>query len=294
MLKVGIIGYGTLGRSISELIASGQAGDAEIKALLVRKPLDPMETIPTNCTVTTDASFFFSQGLDIIIEAAGHHALQLYGEKALTSGSNLVILSVGALANKDLYQTLLETANLKNKQLIIPSAAIAGLDRIAAGVLGEMKEIKLITKKPPKSWYGTIAEEKVNLETIETPYCIFDGNAREAAKLFPENVNVSAALSLAGIGFEDTEVQVYVDPTIVKNTHTIIANGFFGQVEISVQNNPFEQNPKSSPIVSMSVAKVLKNLTSPLVIGVQQNKAVLKNNIDIHTLLIGVETGQFN
>jgi aspartate dehydrogenase len=268
MLKVGIIGYGTLGRSISDLIASKQAGDVELTAILVRKPLNSTESAPENCTITTDESVFFNQNLDIIIEAAGHHALQLYGEKALSSGSNLIILSVGALANIDFYESLLETATLHQKQLIIPSAAIAGLDRVAAGVLGEINEIRLITRKPPKSWYGTIAEDKVNLETIKEPYCIFDGNARDAAKLFPENVNVSAALSLAGIGFEDTTVQVYVDPTIDKNTHTIVAKGFFGKVEISVQNNPFIQNPKSSPIVSMSVAKVLRNLTSSLVIGV--------------------------
>ncbi|WP_413299051.1 aspartate dehydrogenase [Bacillus sp. 1P10SD] len=268
MLKAGIIGFGTLGRSISELIASGQAGNVKLQAILVRTPLNPTDTPPVHCTVTTEEEVFFNQNLDIIIEAAGHHALQLYGEKALTSGSNLVILSVGALANIDFYESLMNTATTHNKQLIIPSAAIAGLDRIASGILGEIDEIRLITRKPPKSWYGTIAEEKVNLETIQEPYCIFDGNARHAAKLFPENVNVSAALSLAGIGFEDTRVQVYVDPTITKNTHTILAKGYFGQVEISVQNNPFTQNPKSSPIVSMSVAKVLKNLTSALVIGV--------------------------
>jgi aspartate dehydrogenase len=80
-------------------------------------------------------------------------------------------------------------------------------------------------------------------------------------------VNVSAALSLAGIGFEETKVQVYVDPTIQMNTHTITAKGFFGQMEITIQNKPFKQNPKSSPIVAMSVAKVLQNLTTPVVIG---------------------------
>jgi aspartate dehydrogenase len=267
MLKAGIIGYGTLGRSISELIESGQAGNVSLQAILVRNPLGPLDNSPDHCTVTTNEDDFFNQQLDIIIEAAGHHALQLYGEKALTSGSDLIILSVGALANQDFYESLQAAATKNNKQMIIPSAAIAGLDRIAAGVLGEIEEITLITRKQPKSWYGTIAEEKVNLETISEPFCIFEGNARDAAKLFPENVNVSAALSIAGIGFEKTKVQVYVDPTIHMNTHTIVAKGFFGQVEISIQNKPYLQNPKSSPIVAMSVAKVLQNLTTSVVIG---------------------------
>jgi aspartate dehydrogenase len=267
MLKAGIIGYGTLGRSISELIESGQAGDVTLQSILVRTPLGRLDNSPDQCTVTTNEEIFFNQQLDIIIEAAGHQALQLYGEKALTSGSDLIILSVGALANKDFYETLQTAAVNNKKQMIIPSAAIAGLDRIAAGVLGEIEEITLITRKQPKSWYGTIAEEKVDLETISEPFCIFDGNARDAAKLFPENVNVSAALSIAGIGFEQTKVQVYVDPTINMNTHTIAAKGFFGQVEISIQNKPYKQNPKSSPIVAMSVAKVLQNLTTSVVIG---------------------------
>ena len=81
-------------------------------------------------------------------------------------------------------------------------------------------------------------------------------------------MNVSAALSLAGIGFEETKVQVYVDPTIQMNTHTILAKGYFGQMETTIQNNPYKDNPKSSPIVAMSVAKVLKNLTSSVVIGI--------------------------
>jgi aspartate dehydrogenase len=268
MLRAGIIGYGTLGKSISKLIESGQAGDVVLQSILVRTPLGPLDYSPAQCTVTTNEDVFFTQNLDIIIEAAGHHALQLYGEKALTSGLHLIILSVGALADLDFYENLQAAAAKCKKQMIIPSGAIAGLDRIAAGVLGEIDEITLITRKPPKSWYGTIAEEKVDLGTITDPVCIFEGNARSAAKLFPQNVNVSAALSLAGIGFEETKVQVYVDPTIQMNTHTIVAKGYFGQMETTIQNNPFKENPKSSPIVAMSVAKVLQNLTSSVVIGV--------------------------
>jgi aspartate dehydrogenase len=268
MLKAGIIGYGTIGKSIAELIQTQQAGDIELQSVLVRNPNRIEEQSRLPFSITSDEEFFFNHDLDIVIEAAGHQALQLYGKKALETGSHLVIISVGALAENEFLETLHKTAQDNNKQILIPSAAIGGLDRIAAGVLGEIEEITLITRKPVKSWYGTIAEEKVNLETISEPYCIFEGNARNASKLFPENVNVSATLSLAGIGFERTNVQVYVDPTIQRNIHIIKAKGFFGEIEISVQNQPYKQNPKSSPIVAMSIAKVLKNLTSSIVIGV--------------------------
>jgi aspartate dehydrogenase len=267
MLKAGLIGYGTIGKSITDLIQSQKAGDVDLKTILVRSTETTMGSSLNNCIVTTNEDVFFSQELDIIIEAAGHHAVKLYGEKALSFGSNLMILSVGSLADNGLYEKLQKTAKKTGKQIFIPSGAIAGMDRIAAGAIGEIDEITLITKKPTKSWYGTIAEEKVDLNTIKEPFCIFEGDAREAAKLFPESVNVSATLSLAGIGFEKTKVQVFVDPTIQRNTHTVLAKGFFGEVEIDVQNTPFKQNPKSSPIVAMSAAKVLKSLTTSVVIG---------------------------
>lgn len=266
VLSVGIIGYGTLGKTLANYIEAEQ-GNVELKAVLVRNLPESLDPSSLNYMVTNHEEDFFNLGLDVIIESAGHNAVHLYGEKTLSSGSSFIILSVGALGNEELYNTLREAAKRYDKQIIIPSAAIAGLDRIAAGVLGEIDEISLITKKPPKSWYGTIAEEMTDLASLKEPYCIFEGNAREAAKLFPENVNVSATLSLAGVGFEQTKVQVYADPTIQSNTHTILARGEFGQLEINVQNNPYKSNPKSSPIVAMSVIKVLRNLSSPVAIG---------------------------
>lgn len=268
MLKAGIIGYGTLGKSIAELILRKQAGNIKLKKILVRGKTESMEASQQTFCFTTDVEEFFNGDLDIIIEAAGHQALKMYGKKALISGSSLIVLSVGALGETDFLENLQKTAQKHNKQIFIPSAAIAGLDRIAAGALGEIEEITLITRKHPRSWTGTIAEEKVDLATLSEPVCIYEGNARESSKLFPQSVNVSAALSLAGVGFEKTKVQVFADPTIQTNTHTIKAKGYFGETEISVSNVPYETNPKSSPIVAMSVAKVLKNITSPLVVGV--------------------------
>jgi aspartate dehydrogenase len=267
MLTVGIIGYGTLGRTLAEFIESKQAGNVELKAVLVRNLPDGLNSSSLDYTITNEEKKFFNLGLDLIIESAGHNAVHLYGEKALSSGSSFIVLSVGALGDEEFYKRLLQTAQINNTQIIIPSAAIAGLDRISAGVLGEIEEISLITKKHPRSWYGTVAEEMVDLATLAEPRCLFEGNARDAAKMFPQNVNVSAALSLAGIGFENTMVKVYADPTIQTNIHTIIASGEFGKVEIDVQNNPYKSNPKSSPIVAMSVIKVLRNLSGPLAIG---------------------------
>ncbi|GAB7386372.1 aspartate dehydrogenase [Bacillaceae bacterium] len=268
MLKVGIIGYGTIGRDVAQAILSGEAGNVTLQAILVRSPAKVRGVEIPGCEITDDPDAFFAGGLDLVIEAAGHEAVRLYGERALRSGSDLLVVAVGAFADPELFQRVEKAAVETGRQVLLPSAAIAGLDRIAAAAQGPIDEVLLVTRKPPRAWYGTIAEEKVDLANVRQPCRIFDGTARESAKLFPESVNVSAALSLAGIGFEKTKVQVYVDPTITQNTHEISARGHFGEVYIRVRNTPSAANPKTGYIVAMSIVKVLKNLTAPFVIGI--------------------------
>ncbi|MFG6495356.1 aspartate dehydrogenase [Fictibacillus sp. UD] len=269
MLRVGLIGYGAIGKDLATYFdGSKHELDAEIAGILVRSPEKVQEPPYERCVITNKEDVFFGLNLDVVIEAAGHHSVELYGEKALLNGCHLIIVSVGALTDDNLFSSLKKAAMSSHKQLIIPSAAIAGLDRIHAAANHTLHEVRLVSRKPPRAWYGTFVEEKVDLATISEPVCVFSGNARESAKLFPESVNVSAALSLAGIGFEETKVQVYVDPSIERNSHEITAKGHFGEVSVKVQNTPLADNPKSSYIVSMSIVKALKSLQSPVVIGV--------------------------
>lgn len=178
-----------------------------------------------------------------------------------------MVVSVGAFCDPRLLDDVTATAKQQGRRLIVPSAAIAGLDRIAAAAQGPLESVTLTTRKPVKAWRGTFAEEVVDLDTVDKPTVIFEGNARESSRVFPESVNVSAALSLAGVGFEATSVRVLVDPTIEKNVHEVTARGLFGEVRIEVQNTPSPTNPKTGYIVAMSVTQALKNLTAPVVIG---------------------------
>ncbi|WKB35853.1 DUF108 domain-containing protein [Terrilactibacillus sp. S3-3] len=170
--------------------------------------------------ITKDEEAFFHSSLDVIIENAGHKAVYQYAVKSLSSGSHFIAISVGALADQDLLNRIEETAKKYQQKLFLPSAAIAGLDRIAAASLNDIDEIKLVTRKPVNAWKGTLAEQMVNLDTVTEPCCIYDGYAKESATLFPQSTNVSATLSLAGIGFEKTKVQVFVDPGKKKTIHT--------------------------------------------------------------------------
>lgn len=268
MLKVGIIGYGTIGQDVAQAIIKHEAGDVELKAILVRKRSKITDQAACSSIITDRAEDFLNTKLDIVIECAGHGAVKKYGKKVLQQGADLILVSVGAFADEKLYKQIMDQANKTKRKVIVPSAAIGGLDRIAAGSVGDMEEVTLITRKPVKAWKGTIIEQQVNLDTLTEPYCAFDGVARDSAKLFPESVNVSAALSLAGIGFDKTKVKVYADPTITSNTHEILAKGKFGQIQLQIQNTPSPQNPKTGYIVAMSVIKTLRNLSTSFIIGI--------------------------
>ncbi|TDF93231.1 aspartate dehydrogenase [Paenibacillus piri] len=268
MRKVGIIGYGTIGEDVVRSILQGEAGLIQLTAILVRDK-SKFDGLRSEAYVITDnEDELFNQSPDIVVECAGHEAVRKYGEKALLHGADLLVVSVGAFADEALLQLLKGTAARCGRKIIIPSAAIGGLDRIAAGSLGPMEEVTLITRKPTKAWYGTLVERQINLDELTEPYCAFEGVARDSARLFPESVNVSAALSLAGVGFDQTKVKVYVDPHISHNTHEIEARGKFGQIRLQIQNTPSSRNPKTGYIVAMSVTKTLRDMTSSFVIGI--------------------------
>jgi aspartate dehydrogenase len=268
MLKIGLIGYGAIGKDVVSYIKEDKVTGVKVEAILVRNKEQYEELKTGEFTVTDDEEWFFSSCLDVIIECAGHEAVYLYAVKALSSGSHFITVSVGAFSDQQLYDEVTGAAKKHERKLILPSAAIGGLDRIAASSINELEEVKLITRKPPAAWRGTIAEESVDLDTISEVYTIYEGTARESAKLFPQSTNVSAALSIAGVGFDRTKVEVLVDPEVNHNTHQIVAKGYFGEVELTIQNTPSADNPKSGYIVAMSICKALRNLTSPVVIGI--------------------------
>ncbi|RXT04859.1 aspartate dehydrogenase [Ammoniphilus sp. CFH 90114] len=266
MLRVGLIGYGTIGKDTAQYIMEKKAGNVELVSILVRDMSRVQSDLPQE-VFCDQPDEFFAKDLDIVVEGAGHHAVQLYAERALTSGSDFIVSSVGAFNDQSLLDRTLKAAEEAGKRLIVPSAAVGGLDRIAAGAVGPLDEITLKTSKPPKAWFGTAVEEQVDLNNLTEPVCVFEGNARESSRRFPESVNVSAALSLAGLGLDETKVQVFVDPNINRNVHEIFAAGKFGEIRLQIQNTPSPNNPKTGYIVAMSIAKVLKNLSTNLVIG---------------------------
>ena len=265
-LRIGLIGCGAIGRRLAEAIVGGEAGRAELVAVLVRHPerVAPELSARPGCLVTNDAADFLATSMDLVVEVAGHDALKAYGEDVLRQGKDLLLISVGALADPTFEQRLYRAAHDYGQRVYLATGAIAGLDAIAAGAVGGLHSVTHSVRKPPA---GLLAPDEIAAAVASgTPRVLYEGPAREAALRFPENVNVAAAVSLAGMGLDRTTVRVVADPTVVRNTHEIEVRGEFGELRVILQNIPSE-NPKTGRLTAMSMIKALRNLTADVVVG---------------------------
>ncbi len=267
-LKLGLIGLGVIGRTVARAVLEGSAGDARVVAVLVRdagKHANDVTSFPW--PITDQPELFFDQPMDLVVEAAGHEAVRRYAAASLRSGRDFLTLSVGALADETLLAQLQEAATASGRQILVPSGAIGGLDAISAAAVGGLEEVTITTRKPPEAWKGTAAEQQVKLEDLAGPVCLYEGPARQAALLYPQNVNVQAALALAGVGPDRTRSRIYADPTVQHNTHEIVARGAFGEIRVTIGNLPSEGSAKTGRLTAMSLVKAIRHRTAPLVIG---------------------------
>ncbi len=272
-LGVGLIGCGAIGTVLARAIDRGQAGDTHLvmvydlvpgKSRILVRRLARKPRIAENFEKLIECG-----DIDLIIEAASQGAVKEYASKVLRAGKDLMILSVGALVDSELINEIKRYAEGRGKRVYIPSGAIAGLDGVKAAVIGRMDRVTLTTRKPIEGLKDApyVKEKKIRLDRLKNPTTIYEGPALEACRLFPFNVNVAAALGLAGIGLEKTKVQIIADPTIKKNIHEIEIKGEFGELRIHTENVPSVDNPKTSYLAALSAIATLRKITEPLLIG---------------------------
>lgn len=267
-MRIGLVGLGTIGKQVAYAIRDGRAGSAELIAILeadASKVSDARDEQLAGI-ITANADEFFAADTEVIVEAAGHAALKLCAERALRSGRDLLAVSAGAFADREFLSSVKRAAEECKRRVAIPSGSLAALDAISSGAIGEIDEVTLVARKPPAAFKGTIAEE-VALQVVDKPVCLYDGFAREAAELFPQNVNVVASLSLAGVGFDRTTIKMYADPTITHNTFELYARGDFGEVKVELKNIPYPENPKTGHLVVMSLIKAIRRLEERFIVG---------------------------
>ncbi|MGL4234073.1 MAG: aspartate dehydrogenase [Casimicrobium sp.] len=267
--RIAIVGAGAMARALMQALRD----DAAVRVAFVVARETSRENALSLCSacapyasvVAKLAAEHFAQ-LNLVVECAGHSAIEAHVLPALAAGVPCVIASMGALHNNTLVGAIERSARAGSTRASFIPGAIAAIDALAAAALGGLTRVEYIGRKPPQSWRGTPAEALCDLDSIVTAHNFFDGSARDAVRDYPKNANVAATVSLAGIGFDATRVRLIADPTIMRNTHQLIAEGAFGRLEMTIENEPLTENPKTSALTVLSLLRAIRNQSLPIAI----------------------------
>ncbi len=272
-MKIGLIGCGAIGTALARKIDEGEAGDSQLAWVYDANPGSSRRLTAgigkKPKIARTFGDMVKDKSVSIIIEAASQEAVRQYSHEVLKSGKDLMVISVGALADDGLLEQLRAEAARRGRRIYIPSGAIIGIDGVKSSALAGLEEATLTTRKPPAAFRDNeyLAARGVKLTNLRKPKVVFDGTAREAVKAFPASVNVAATLSLAGIGFDRTRVRVVADPTISKNIHEVKVRGESGELTAEARNEPFPDVPRTSYLAALSVIRTLKGLSETIHVG---------------------------
>jgi aspartate dehydrogenase len=266
MSTVGLIGYGGIAHDV--VAALRDAGSpVEISAALCRPGRsDKARAALPGVDIVESLSDLLARKPKVVAEVAGQQAITEHGPEVLKRGFDFLVISIGALAEPALLERLKTAAKEGKSRILLPAGAIGGIDAIGAMRLGGLTTVRYRSRKPPAAWRGSPAEKVADLDKLTGRTVLYRGHAGEAALLYPQNANVAAAVALAGLGFEKTEVELVADPEAPGNVHEIEAEGAAGRFAISLQGRPSRTNPKTSALAALSVARALLNLDSTIVI----------------------------
>ncbi len=258
MIAVGIVGMGVIGRAIARAVTAGIPGIA-LAGVSVRDPAKaagyPALPLPE-----------LIRRSDLVVEAATQAALRDFGPDVLRAGKDLMVLSVGALVG--VLEEWARLAAAHRCRILVPSGAIAGLDGVKGAREGAITAVTMETRKPPRGLAGApyAEQHRIDLDAITRETLLFEGPATEAVRAFPANVNVVAALSLAGVGPERTRIRIFAVPGLLRNQHRVVVEGEFGRLAIEIENVPSE-NPRTGKLSYLSAIAMLRELGAPVRVG---------------------------
>lgn len=266
-MKVLLIGYGAIAQEVLKHIQPGE--DAHIAAILVRPArVDEVRDSVAARGIDVVSSFDeLSFKPDLVAECAGHEGVRAYGVEALRRGMDFLVISIGALADADLYDGLVAAAEEGGAKLVLAAGAVAGADALAAAGVGGLNKVTYTSRKPPGAWKGTPAEDVADLDALTEETTLYQGGADEAATRYTQNANVAATIALAGAGFAATEVRLVADPAAGGNIHQVHAEGMFGAVDIEIRGKPLPDNPKTSTLAAHSVIAEIRRRAGRVEIG---------------------------
>jgi aspartate dehydrogenase len=270
MLKIGIVGCGAIGSSLARIICRDFLKSAKLNALYdikAEKSEKLSREVKKNINLKVNTLGELIRKVDLVIEASSARSSFEIAKKALLKRRSIMIMSVGGVLEH--IDTLEKLAKKDQARVYIPSGAICGIDALKAAKLGKIKRVTLSTYKNPVAFKGVeyVGEKGINLDGIKGEKVLFSGKAKEAVKFFPQNINVAAVLSLAGIGSSKTKVKIIASSKVKRNIHEIEIESEAGRVFTRTENLIHPDNPKTSFLAVLSAASLLKQILSPLRIG---------------------------
>jgi aspartate dehydrogenase len=252
-VRIAIIGMGAMGKRVLAALRERGIDTHQLACIVPAHEVNSAFMQSIGIEVFDDIASLASWRPTLCVECAGHAAVEETVIPLLERGVDAILVSVGALASAPLLEKIDQAMKRGNAHLTLVSGAIGGIDALRAARMGGLESVQYTGRKPPRAWIGSIAEAEFDLLTIDRPTVIFEGTAGESARLFPKNANVTAAVALAGLGFERTTVTMMADPGVDKNVHEVEAVGACGRLSIRLENNPLPDNPRTSWLAAMSI-----------------------------------------
>ena len=270
-LKICVIGCGSIGTEIAFAVSSGRVPNMTVRSIFdidkarARKLLSVLnEDVIISDSIT---EIINDEKIDLVVECVSPSFVSNNAIEILQSGISMLILSSGALIDKNFYEKVNQACNFKDVQVYIPSGAVGGIDTIKA-VKTLLKTVTIVTTKPPKALLGAPGFKEYENSIIDEKFTVFEGSAIEAVKLFPSNLNVSATISIVGVGPERTRVKVIADPNSSDNIHEIYVTSEAGDFMFKFQNKPHKTNKKTSYLAILAAIETLRSISeSKLLVG---------------------------
>ena len=273
--RMSLIGFGAIGHTVARAVLTGRAGAVALSAVLVREasrygddPLAAQLVADAAITFTDDPASFLATPADLVVEAAGQEAVRAYGRTILDGGSDLLVVSIGAFTDDQLYAEMRAAAEGSVGRLMLASGALPAVDWMQAASLDRVTSVRITQTKPVASWRGTPAEELTDLAELTGPVCFFEGAARAAARVFAKSSNITAMLALATVGMDQTHVRLVADPASSRMHTRIEFASDAGELRVEWRGTPSSANPSTSADVPLSVIKAVRNWVGDVVVGV--------------------------
>jgi aspartate dehydrogenase len=268
-VNICVIGCGAIGTTIARAVEPMHdigivylTDRSKECATRLQEKMTKVRYVPDIVPILTD--------IKLVVEAASQDAARYYVPLALSAGVDVLIMSVGVFQDEEFQNDAFRLAKRKGAKIYMPSGAIGGIDALSAASLEQIDEVTLTTTKPPSAFGPNpyLESKGIVASELRERTELFFGTAREAVKHFPQNINVAATISLAGIGFEKTRIRIMCDPQVQTNEHHLKAKGKFGELDVVTRNVPSPRNPKTSYLAALSAISAIKKITGTIWVGV--------------------------